>query len=158
MTALNSVVTKPWITENDLRHQRAADHGTDRQRQTGHLRQHGIAKYVTDDLSVLDAHETGVFYIIRIQFINGHGAHADCLAADRDQHDRPEWQLIVNDHGPQKLPGKVGIRSNPYPPEVGNHLNPTAKTTIKMTAMPNAGKLLIKILTGMRTLSKPLLR
>src|SRR5215216_194113 len=50
---------------------------------------------------------------------------------------------------------KLGIRSNPYPPEVGNHFKLTAKTTIKMTAMPNAGKLLIKILTGIRTRSKP---
>jgi hypothetical protein len=90
-------------------------------RQAGDLRQHGVPKDVTDDLAVFDAHETAVLDIIRIQLVDGHGAHADRLAADGDQHDRPERQLIMDDHRPDKFQLKLGIRSNPYPPEVGNH-------------------------------------
>jgi hypothetical protein len=95
--------------------------------QTGNLGQHGIPKHVTDYLAVLDAHETAVFHVIRIQFVDGHGTHADGLAADRDQDDGPEWQLVMDDRRPDELPVKLGIRSNPYPPEVGNHLSAPRK-------------------------------
>src|SRR5512143_2075907 len=53
---------------------------------------------------------------------------------------------------------KAGMRSNPYPPEVGSQCRLTPKIVTKITAMPNAGKLLTKILTGMTTLSKPFLK
>ena len=45
--------------------------------------------------------------------------------------------------------------SKAYPPDIGAIFRSTAKTTSKITAMPNAGMLLINSETGSSTLSKP---
>ena len=62
----------------------------DGQRQARELRQHGVAEDVADRVALLHAQATVVVHVIRAELVDGHGPHANRLASDEDQDERPE--------------------------------------------------------------------
>ena len=67
-----------------------------------------LKEYITDYLAVLDAQEAGILNVVSIQLVDGHGTHTHGLTADGDQHDGPEGQLVMLDHGNDEVPAKIG--------------------------------------------------